>query len=468
MHPEKDNIYGHLELDPDREYFLYIGEVKADCLNPFLRETLERVFDKTFGCISIVPDILASYPNANTLVVNPRSGQYALETGQRVSCRISGREFSRIVSGSGMVHELVRDLLQKQKRLFVHVYESLPELTLNRIPGVVLLGPDGETAHRWNNKAYQLERLRETEVPVIDFRICEGSAELLRVTGSLWSRWTGGMFISRPYSAAGMNSFIVCNPGELAEKNIDSDSRYLVSKYIPHVSDPTVLGVVAGPDDVFIAAVADQEIAAGNQFRGSTFPSALSPDIQNETKRYTRLVGRMLGQSGYRGIFGCDFIVDHSGRIHFVEVNARKQGTTMEMCCTLENVLPPDAPTLFDLEYHAVTEGRFPESKTEMTESSGAICWRTYNFKIDRPVRVENTLFQEQDERELFRRVAGNRVEHGMIVLEHLGEGLQAEPGSFLGRIVAVSRRRDLLEGDIQRGKALLEQTISVMGDTMS
>ncbi len=346
---EEDILYYDFNPEPDTEYFLYVGELKTDCLNPFLRDALSRIFDKKFDFISILPDVMACYPHRNILVINPLSRELIKKNGCKVSCRLTNRYFNRRVSESRTVYTLIQELLKRQNRLFVHVFESVPEMTLNRNPGVILLGPDGEIAHLWNNKLHQLQVLQNTSVPVIDFRVCAGYTELLQVTDSLWDEWDRGIFISEPYSAAGMNSFIAFCAGDLEGRELFADSMYFASKYIPHISDPTVLGVVANGDDVFIAAVADQDIEGGNTFKGSVFPSALPPAIQKELKE-----------------------------------------------------------------------------------------------------------------------VACNKMEHGVIVMEHLGQGLQAEPGSFVGRIAAVSRRRDFLEEDIQAGKELLRKSIKIRDDNES
>ncbi len=457
----KDHILYHdLHLEPDTEYFLYIGELKANCLNQFLKESLSRIFARKFDFISILPDVLSRYPRQNILVINPRSNVHISECGKKVCCRLSGKEFNRTVSESETVNNLIHELSEKQSRVFIHVYESMPEMTLPRIPGVSLLGPEPELADQWNNKHYQLQIFQNTTVPVINFKICENFVELLQVTDKLWNQWKDGIFISQPYSAAGMNSFIAHAPEDIKAFAGRGDSKYLASKYIPHVSDPTVLGVVANPNDVYIAAVADQEIEGGNTFKGSVFPSALPLKIQDELKEHTRTVGRLLGQSGYRGIFGCDFIVDDHEQIHFVELNARKQGTTMEMTCTLENLLPADAASLLEIEFFAITEGRIPENAMETTEISKNIHWRTYNFKTDKEIDIQTTIPQEHDERQLFKAVAENRMERGMIIMEHLGQGLQAEAGTFVGRIAAVSKKRECLDQDIQTGKELLKRSI--------
>ncbi len=462
MHSAPEGIlYADLNLQADTEYFLYIGEIKANCLNQFLQETLSNTYHNNFACISIVPDVFSSYSAQNILVINPRSQDLFAAQGCAVNCRLSVREFAAQVSASSTVQELVQELLQRQDRLFIHVYESVPELTLTDIPGVQLLGPHGHTAHLWNNKLHQLQTLYSSTVPVIDFRTCASYQELLYTADQLWKTWDQGLFISQPYSAAGLNSFIAYSPRDLHDKIFSSDSSYLISKYIPHSADPTVLGITAGAHQVFIAAVADQEIAEGNRFKGSVFPSELPGDIQLALQEYTRTIGRILGQSGYRGIFGCDYVLDHQDKIHFVEVNARKQGTTMEMCCALENLLPQGAPSLMDLEFQAVTKDKLPANARELRPAPVNLFWRTYNFKTEHWVQIEDTIHQEYDERELFKHVAGNRLQHRALILEHPGRGLLAEPGTFVGRIAAVSNTRQQLDQDIQQGKLLIEKSIA-------
>ncbi|WP_028574831.1 ATP-grasp domain-containing protein [Desulfonatronovibrio hydrogenovorans] len=459
---EEDVLFSDLKLEDDTNYFLYIGEIKTDALNQFVKENLARIHNKKFDYISILPDVMESYPHKNVLVINPLARSLYAQTSKKFSCRMSAGDFAGVVSYSSTVLELVRMLVRKQGRLYVHVFESLPELSFTRMPGVVLLGPGGQVASMWNNKLYQLQMLKDA-VPVIDYKVCSGVGEMVQGTTSALAEWTEGVFVSQPYSAAGTNSFIVRSMSDLNSRLPLPQSTYFISRYVPHEHDPTVLGVVGNEDDVFIAAIADQEIEGGNMFRGSTFPSVLPYKDQLEIKEHTRMVGRVLGRSGYRGIFGCDYIVSNSGRIYFVEVNARKQGTTMEMCCTLENLLPQDAPTLMELEYFAVTENRLPENKMEIQEAISDLYWRTYNFKVDREVVTKYFLPADEDERELFRQVKRNGVEYKMIIMEHVGHGCPVKPGTFLGRVVAVSRKREILDREIKMGKQLLEESITSM-----
>jgi len=456
---DDDVLFSDIKLEPDTFYFLYIGEIKTDCLNQFFKETLSKIHGQKFDFISILPDVLESYPHKNTLVVNPMARELFREKKRKVSFRIPPRTFASLVSASETVNELVRQLLDRQGHVFIHVFESVPELTLALIPGVRILGPSGHIANIWNNKLYQLQRLKGT-APVISYRACQDAQDMIETARELWSEWTDGIFVSQPYSAAGVNSFVAMNQDEMEAKAGHLRGKFFISRYIPHVADPTVLGVVANAEDVFIAATADQEIQDGNKFRGSTFPSALPPETLEELREITRRIGKVMGRGGYRGIFGCDYIVDAERRIFFVEVNARKQGTTMEMCCTLENALPPETPGLLELEYHAVMYDRFPDNKMELREALKGICWRTYNFKLEQEAETEYIVPVEEDERTLFRQVVCEGQEHGVIVVEHVGGKQAVMPGTFLGRVVAVARDRCHLDEDIRLGIEQLNESI--------
>ncbi len=457
----EDVLFSDLHLKEDTFYFLYVGEIKADCLNQFVSETLGKIHGGRFECISIVPDVMESYPHRNILVINSLARNLYTRTSRKYSCRMKAGEFAGEVSRSATVRRLAEMLIARQGRLYIHVYESLPQLELAQMPGAFLLGPEGSLASIWNNKLYQLQML-SGQVPLMDYRICRNAQELYSSVESVSREWTEGIFVSRPYSAAGVNSFIIRSPGELLDKEPLNQDTYFISRYVPHDLDPTVLGVVGNEDDVFIAAIADQEIENGNSFRGSAFPSSLSHKEQSEVREHARMVGRALGRSGYRGIFGCDFIVDHQGRIFFVEVNARKQGTTMEMCCTLENALPKDTPSLMEMEYHAVVHNRLPPGRQEIKEAIQGLCWRTYNFKVDREVVTNYFLPMDEDERDLFRQVRQEGVQHKMIIVEHPGHQRCVMPGSFLGRVVAVATNREDMDRDISLGKFMLQESITI------
>lgn len=452
--------FSNYQLQDNVHYFLYIGELKNYGLNIFLKEALSRFGHREFDFISIVPDVFEQYNYKNLIVVNPLAEEYYTHYGHNVSCRIPASTFFTSISESRHVIDLIHKLLRKQGNLYIYMYESMPEMTLDSIPGVSVLGPDSKIARKLNSKIYQYTHLKDT-VNVVDHCVCNGLEDLETTTNTLWRKWKDGIFASLEYSAAGTNSIIAHNLLDITEKFNGQNESYIISRNIPHNYDPTVLAVVAGENDIYIAGIADQRIEKGTRFTGSIFPTQLTGETFNTLEKYTRNVGKWLTKEGYRGIYGCDFLVDHEDQVFFLEVNARKQGTTMEFCCTLEQSLPPGSPMLPELEFYAVTEGRFPENTVEMKKNIKNIHWGTYNYKIDDMVFTEGYIPQSLHEREAFRKVADNLLNKDFLIMEHIGNDFIVAQGSFLARIVALGHDHFSVQQGLKLGQKTIELTIS-------
>jgi len=167
---------------------------------------------------------------------------------------------------------------------------------------------------------------------------------------------------------------------------------------------------------------------------------------------------------GYRGIFGCDFLVDDHSEVYFIEVNARKQGTTMEYCCALEQILPAGAPNLPELEYWAVTRDCFPKETVEPTLGQSPFWWGTYNFKVEQMVQTTTMLAQERTERNLFRSVSQGEPP-GHIILEHPGAGVHAMSGSFLARAIAVGHEFDEMRSELDKARQAIKASFTPLGN---
>ncbi|MFO8083638.1 MAG: ATP-grasp domain-containing protein [Desulfobacterales bacterium] len=451
-------FYSKYRLESDTEYFLYIGELKNYGLNGFLAESLSRIYQRNFDFIAIVPDVFEHYDYRNILVINPYAENFFRKHGCNICCRLAGRDFMKSVSRNSYVQELIRELLKRQKNVYIYMYESLPEMTLDKIPGVSILGPKSEIAHKMNSKITQYSRLSQ-QIPMPEYHVCPTLYHLIETTNNLWHHWTDGIFVTEEYSAAGAKSIVAHKPEDVIDKFKQENQQYLVSRFMPHEDDPTVLAVVANENEVYIAGVADQRIEQGNRFTGSTYPSKLSPDIINRLGDLTRTAGKWLATNGYRGIFGCDYIVTDQENIYFLEINARKQGTTMEFCCTLEQCLPDGSPMLPELEYWAVTHNHFPEHTIELTSNPKNIHWGTYNFKMQKMVRTNGYIPQSTYERETFKKVAGGFLSKDHIILEHIGNDFVVAQGTFIGRIVALGHDSDTVQESINQGLEKLQMS---------
>ena len=452
--------FSNFQLEENTEYCLYIGELKNYGLNLFLRDALTQIHGRKFDFIAIVPDVFEQYNYENLIVINPLIETYQCRYGSNVHCRVSAKLFMETVSENKKIRALVDRILKRQPRLFLHMYESLCEMTLDDIPGVSILGPDKQIAHKLNNKAFQVEGLLGI-VPLVDFRICKGYDDLIQAADSLWNDWTRGIFVTSAYSAAGINSIVAFSKDEIHDKFNGLDDTYVISRFIPHRHDPTVLAVAAGEDEVYIAGIADQRIENGNRFTGSSFPTVLAQPQVNELFAHTRKVGSWLARHGYRGIFGCDYICTDNNEIYFLEINARKQGTTLEFCCTLEQSLPGSAPNLPELEFYAVTQGIFPANTIEMRSNPKDLHWGTFNYKIQDAVKTQGYLPQNIGEPEAFRKIANGNLKKDFLILEHAGSDFVIAQGAFIARIVALGHDHESVSQGIYQGCKTIELTFT-------
>lgn len=454
-----DIYFSNYQLEKNTHYFLYIGSIRNYGLNLFLREILSKIYHCKFDFISIVQDIFSQYPYPNLMVVNPLIDDFARAHGGKASCRVPTKIFLSSVSNNQQVQELVQKLLHRQKKLYIYMYESMPEINFDQLPGVFIIGPDSKISERLNSKIFQYKAC-ENFLPTVDYRMCDGLDDLLTTTDKLWSNWSEGIFVSEEYSAGGLKSIVAHNSDDILKKFKDKKQNYLISRYIPHDFDPTVLGVVANENDIYIAGIADQFIEHDTRFVGSIFPTALEKTLVAQLEQHTRRAGQWLAREGFRGIFGCDYLVDPQGSIFFLEVNARKQGTAMEFCCTLENTLPKGAAMLPELEYYAVFQERFPENTIEMQSNFKRINWGTHYFKTHGVVNTESSVSCHGSEREAFRLLSKDRVKQNVLIFDHLGSGLIVAEKSFLARIVALGKTRSSVLKGLERGKKKIESTI--------
>ena len=455
---ENDLYFSNFTYDPAAYYSLYIGELKAYGLNHFVREFLKkRVSGREVRFVAIIPDLCAQYYYENIIVIHPGCSSAQSTPPQAVGRASLGR-FMTAVSNSAAIANLIDNMLTNQEEVYLCMFESMEEMTLDAIDRVYILGPDKSIAKRYNNKLVQFTELTD-HVPLVEGEICCGLPRLLERTAALRTCWRDGIFVSAAYSAAGVNSAVTHSQEEVSRRFTDPEGEYVITRYLPHELDPTVLAVVAGPDEVYIAGIADQKIVDGNKFVGSAFPSEVSGAQAEILKKHTVAAGMLLGRAGYRGIFGCDYIIDEGGAVWFLEINARKQGTTMEFCCTLEHNLPKGAPNLLELECHAVLHNRFPPETSVMTENICNLHWQTYNHKLSTTVLTTGFIPQNTGERGSFAMVARQQLQKDFVVLEHLGAPLRVLPGTFLARVVSVARSRAEVDAGLTQGIDWIKQT---------
>ncbi|MGD8353489.1 MAG: hypothetical protein PVJ01_04915, partial [Pseudomonadota bacterium] len=278
-----------INLGTEKSWFLYVGEIKAAGLNRFLVDPVSRRYGKPAVCINVVPDVLAFYPEEIFLVVGPGSDKAGPETTQRRNFRIPVPEFASLVSADEVVNLVVRQILDTQGEIILNVFQSTPELKLALDDRVKIIGPDPAVAMKMNNKLNQFEMANSLNIPVPGGSTFADLGEVISYAEKRFARGRRA-FVSGADSAGGSHSIVASTVDEIISRFEDPSNGLLVTDYIEHSHDPTVLGVVAGENEVFIASVADQNIH-GTRFMGSTFPTVLGYQAVEEIKRITGTIG---------------------------------------------------------------------------------------------------------------------------------------------------------------------------------
>ncbi len=454
----KEPFMENVRLDPHAYYFMYVGEIKAIGLNHFMLRPFQELHEKPVKFISVVPDVMAQYPHENIMVVNAEARDIFQRTGRRHNIRMPAGRFAEEVSQNQAVNNLLDQILENQGELFINVFESRRELSLADGNRVRLIGPDPELANTFNNKLIQYQMASDLGIPVPSGKGCPTRAEAIDMAET-YLKAGDKVFVSGEYSAGGSNSIIANSTRKILDRFVEPEDKLLVTRFVEHVYDPTVLGLVAGENKVYIASVADQNVD-GTRFKGSTYPTVLDGETVRDLVEMTRTIGKHLGSQGYRGTFGCDYIVDHDGNIFFIEINARKQGTTLETTLTMIHHLPGH-PYFPELEFHAVTDSGFPDGTREMDPAKSRVCWGTFNCKTDRDVVVNCDVEPMIPETELFScAVNGKLLREHHIIEDHVGCGVTIRAGGFLGRVVAASDNLSHVHSSLKRGIEKVSDTV--------
>ena len=160
--------FSNFSLSSDNYYFLYIGELKAHGLTDYLTKALAPRCNRPVSCLSIVPDILGEYNYENIIALSPLLARNRKQHGRRISFRTPMQDFAESVSHHPAILEIIEQILTQQAELYLFMFESLPEMTLDRLANVSLLGPEKTLARKLNNKAFQFELL-QNRIPMVEF-----------------------------------------------------------------------------------------------------------------------------------------------------------------------------------------------------------------------------------------------------------------------------------------------------------
>jgi hypothetical protein len=88
---------------------------------------------------------------------------------------------------------------------------------------------------------------------------------------------------------------------------------------------PNVNALVTEQGNTYILVIADQ-ILQDNRYLGNLYPSTANKDHLKQIYDATKKLGNHLAKEGYKGLFGCDFLINRNGDMVVVDLNPRHQG----------------------------------------------------------------------------------------------------------------------------------------------
>jgi hypothetical protein len=458
-------VYKNFSLNKDFFYLVYIGKIKTWGLNRFLLKPLADLYQRPVKVLAIMPDYHQSYPMENIVIMNDRSKELSLKDGCVHKHPIAESSFYELASKSRFIRELFSKLLKNQKNIYVNLYHNSDSFTLDNQKDISVIGPKKELVKKYDSKINQYLMAKKLGLPVLDFEIAKNRDELLTIFKKKEYQKKGA-YIAGEFGVGGSSSLFARSESDIINKFPDSSGPFLIMELIKNTVSPTVLGVVANENEVCIATVIDQ-IMDGPKYKGAVFPSAIDESIIKKMKEITFKIGKIMGKDGYRGIFGCDFIVSPDNRVYFVEINPRKMGSTLESSLYLKNLFP-DCPSLPELEFRAVTKGTFDTDIKDFSFKPDAPCWGISYVRTLEKKTVTKDIGNLPEEEELFKDLdCLDKKKDRISVMDHVGAGTIVDRG-YLGRVITVDKNQSSVRRNLKKGEQLVWDTVTSCAATGS
>ena len=140
-------------------------------------------------------------------------------------------------------------------------------------------------------------------------------------------------------------------------------------------------------------SVTDQIIENETEYRGNIHgPSVFTKKEKGQIKKGVNVVGEYMRDVGFRGVAGADFLIS-DGETYFVEINPRKNHSTVINNRMLEETRPDDIPPLPYLESETILNNGSNYDLSSWEEPD--ISWDMYILKkkgwsqiVDVPLRT--------------------------------------------------------------------------------
>jgi len=339
-------------------YFFSLLTDRFEPLSKIWTTELEKKFNKKFKPIYILPfKHNKLFKEDNYVVLNKRLFSLHKKLGREdIINLIYPEDLNKQFCESPFINSLTRKLLKKQGRVFIL---SFTNVWLNiKNPNIVLLGPKPKVAERFDDKVEHIKTFKKLNLPVNKVEIYQNFKDLKK------KRKDYPFFLSATFSSGGFESKIIYTSEDLKIfylnlRPINKKGSFIAASLIKDiVLAPNTNAIVIGKDDTKMICVSDQ-IMRDNRYMGNIYPSKAKTKHLKIMQDATIKIGNYLSGFGFRGIFGCDFLITKQGKCFVTDLNPRRQGGYF---C---NVFMSKKINIIELEMKLVLEEKIPEFRYE-------------------------------------------------------------------------------------------------------
>lgn len=350
-----------ISTNATRYFFSLLGP-RFEVMNELMAVSLSQRFGATYKPIYI----FSAHPNKqfvkqNYIVLNKRAERVEHGLGEEVIYLQEYEDMNNEFVRSPFIQKLADQLFEKQK--CIPVYSFTTSFLSITDPRWLIIGPSPEIATYYDNKARHYELFEKLSLSRNDARIYKNEEELLKKNHSFPG------YITASYTSGGNESGLIYSKEMLDTflsglRAVNKNDRFVVARIFEHiVKMPNVNAIVTGKNITKVLVISDQ-IMRGTRYMGNVYPTSVAPRHVAQIKRIAVKIGNHLSRKGYRGLFGCDFLINKKGKLVVVDLNPRRQGgyacnalalrsigislTDLELACALR-----ETPTI-DLSYNKI------------------------------------------------------------------------------------------------------------------
>ena len=306
------------------KYFFSLLGPRFEATNELMADSLSRCFGRQYKPIYI----FSSHPNKyftkeNYIVLNEHAYDIENDLKENVIYLQEYEDLNEEFLSSPFIKKLSDKLFKKQGQIPLYSFTT-SFLKIND-PRWLIIGPSPTIATYYDNKIKHYELFEKLNLPRNKARIFKNKNDLLK------KNHTFPGYITASYTSGGNESGLIYSKKMLENflsslRNINAKDGFLVADIFEHiVTMPNVNAIVTEKNKTNILVISDQ-IMRGNRYLGNIYPSSILPKHIKQIKQITKKIGDYLSKKGYRGLFGCDFLINKKGKLVVIDLNPRRQG----------------------------------------------------------------------------------------------------------------------------------------------